>query len=68
MDRLALCLAAQTSLAFGMAGVLWPDKFSSFFETLMFPWTASYRFVRLNGVAAIGLSIVLLLRLFGIRS
>jgi hypothetical protein len=64
MDYLGLCLFVQLSLAFGVAGLLWPDKFMPLFDVLMFPWAASYRTVRTNSVAAIGLSLVLLAKLF----
>ena len=33
------------------------------FEILLFPWIATYRAVRANSLAAIGLSILLLARL-----
>jgi hypothetical protein len=64
MDHLGLCLLVQLSLAFGVAGLLWPDKFMQLFDVLMFPWAASYRAVRANSLAAIGLSLVLLVKLF----
>ena len=64
MDHLGLCLLVQLSLAFGVAGLLWPDKFMPLFDVLMFPWAASYRAVRANSLAAIGLSLVLLVKLF----
>jgi hypothetical protein len=64
MDHLGLCLLVQLSLAFGVAGLLWPDKFMPLFDVLMFPWAASYRSVRANSLAAIGLSLVLLVKLF----
>ena len=63
MDYLGLCLFVQLSLAFGVAGLLWPDKFMSLFDVLMFPWAASYRTVRANSLAAIALSVVLLVKL-----
>ncbi len=34
------------------------------FDVLMFPWAATYRSVRANSIAAIGLSVLLLARLF----
>ncbi|MFZ3264426.1 MAG: hypothetical protein WA172_10535 [Terriglobales bacterium] len=34
------------------------------FDVLMFPWAASYRAVRANSLGAIGLSLVLLVKLF----
>ncbi len=64
MDLLGLCLLVQLSLAFGVAGLLWPDKFMPLFDILMFPWAATYRGIRANSLAAIGLSLVLLVKLF----
>jgi hypothetical protein len=46
-----------------VAGLFWPEKLMPFFEVLMFPWIASYRAVRANSIAAIGLSILLFARL-----
>jgi hypothetical protein len=60
MNNLGLCLVVQLGLAFGLAGLFWPDKFMPLFEILMFPWAASCRGVRANGAAAIGLSLILL--------
>jgi hypothetical protein len=45
--------------AFGLAALLWPNKFMPLFEILMFPWAASSRAIRANGIAAIGLAILL---------
>ncbi|MGA9354962.1 MAG: hypothetical protein WBV46_14825 [Terriglobales bacterium] len=63
MNYLFACLLVQTSLAFGVAGLLWPDKLMPIFDVLMFPWAASYRIVRANSVAAIGVSLVVIVRL-----
>jgi hypothetical protein len=68
VNNLALCFAIQLGLAFGLAGLLWPNKFMPLFETLMFPWAASCRAIRANGIAAIGFSLLLLVaRLTGHR-
>jgi hypothetical protein len=68
VNNLGLCFVVQLGLAFGLAGLLWPDRFMPLFETLMFPWAASCRAIRANGIAAIGLSLLLLLtRLTGHR-
>jgi len=68
MVNLALCLLVQFCLAFGVAGLFWPEKFMPVFEILLFPWVASYRTVRANSLAAIGLSVLLLARLLaGLR-
>ena len=60
MNSLGLCLAIQLSLAFGMAGLLWPDKFMPLFDVLMFPWAASYRTIRAHSIGALGLCLLLL--------
>jgi len=68
VNNLGLCIVVQLGVAFGLAGLLWPDKFMPLFEILMFPWAASCRAIRANGVAVIGLSLLLLVaRLSGLR-
>jgi len=66
MDYLGVCLLVQMSLAFGVAGLLWPDKLMPLFDVLMFPWAASYRVVRANSLAAIGVSLVILAKLVAV--
>ena len=61
MTILGMCLVVQVCLAFGVAGLLWPEKLMPFFEVLMFPWAASCRAIRANGIAAIGVSLLLLI-------
>jgi hypothetical protein len=63
MNNLGLCLVLQLCLAFGMGGLFWPDKFMPILDVLMFPWAASYRALRANSIAAIGLSLLLLVAL-----
>jgi hypothetical protein len=63
VSNLDLFLAVQLFLAFGVAGLFWPEKFMWLFDILLFPWMATYRAVRVNSLAAIGLSILLLFRL-----
>jgi hypothetical protein len=66
--NLELCIPVQLCLAFGVAGLLWPERLMPFFEVLMFPWAASYRAIRANSIAAIALSVLLFAKLFlGIR-
>jgi hypothetical protein len=68
LTTLWLCFVVQLGLAFGLAGLFWPDKFMPLFETLMFPWAASRSAIRANGIATIGLSLLLLVaRLTGNR-
>jgi hypothetical protein len=64
MHQLLLCVIVQFCLAFGVAGLFWPEKLMPVFDLLMFPWTASYRSVRANCIAAIGLSVLLFARLW----
>jgi len=63
MSNLELCLAVQLCLAFGVAGLFWPEKLMPFFEVLMFPWAASYRGIRANSIALVALSVLLFTRL-----
>ena len=60
MKSLGFPLLVQLCLTFGMAGLLWPDKFKEFCERLMFPVVIpSYRAVRASSVGAIVLSVLL---------
>jgi hypothetical protein len=63
MINLELCLVVQLCLVFGVAGLFWPEKLMPLFDVLLFPWAATYRAVRANSLAAVGLSILLLARL-----
>jgi hypothetical protein len=65
MNHLLLSLVVQLSLAFGVAGLLWPERLVAVFDVLMFPWPATYKFVRTNAFAAILLSFLLFLALLG---
>jgi hypothetical protein len=59
MHSVTVCLVAQFSMLFGLAGLFWPDKFLGLFDVLMFPFPASYRTVRAHSVGAIVLSLLL---------
>lgn len=63
MITVELCVVIQLCLIFGVAGVLWPEKFLPLFEVLLFPWAASSRVVRANCLVAIGLSVLFLAKL-----
>jgi hypothetical protein len=63
LNHLGLSLIIQVSLAFGLAGLFWPEKFMPVFDVLMFPWPSSYRTVRGHSIAAIALSVLLFLLL-----
>ena len=67
MNTLGLCAGVQLGLVFGLAALLWPNKFIPLFEILLFPWAASSRAIRANGIAAIGLALLLPTRLSGNR-
>lgn len=68
MNHLLLSLVVQFSLAFGVAGLLWPERLVSVFDVLMFPWAATYKLVRANAWAALLLSLVLFFALLaGVR-
>jgi len=66
MNNLGVCLLVQLSLAFGVAGLLWPEKLRPIFDVLMFPWNASFRMVRIHSLAAVGVSLIILVRLLAI--
>jgi hypothetical protein len=66
MNVLALCLLVQLCLAFGVAGLFWPEKIRPVFDVLMFPWPSTVRSLRLNSIAAIAVSILLLARLLSV--
>jgi hypothetical protein len=59
MNHLLLSLVVQFSLAFGVAGLLWPERLVSVFDVLMFPWPATHKLVRANALGALLLSVVL---------
>jgi hypothetical protein len=63
MQQLELCVVVQLCLAFGVAGLFWPEKLKPVFEVLMFPWAASFSSIRVNSIAAIGISVLLFARL-----
>jgi hypothetical protein len=64
MKNLDVLIFVQSALAFGLAGLFWPEKLMPLFDVLMFPWPASHRTVRVNSVAAIGLALLLAVRIF----
>jgi hypothetical protein len=60
MNTVSLSVVLELCMAFGMVGLLWPEKLMPLFLVLMFPWSATYRAIRANSIAAIGLSLLLL--------
>ena len=59
MNHMITSLVVQLSLAFGVAGLLWPEKLVAVFDVLMFPWPATHKLVRANAWGAILLSVLL---------
>jgi hypothetical protein len=53
MENLIFCIIVQLNLVFGIAGMVWPDRFMRLYGILMFPWPASHRAIRTHGVVAI---------------
>lgn len=69
MNQVFLSLVVQLSLAFGIAGLFWPERLVSVFDVLMFPWPATYKLVRANAWGALLLSLVLFVALVtGLRA
>jgi hypothetical protein len=63
MNPIIMSLVVQLSLAFGVAGLFWPEKLVAVFDVLMFPWPATYRLVRANACAALFLAFLLFVAL-----
>ena len=63
MNHIALSLAVQLSIAFGVAGLLWPEKLIVVFDILLFPWPATHKFVRTHAWGAIVMALLLFLAL-----
>ena len=63
MDHFILPLVVQLSLAFGVAGLFWPEKLVAVFDVLMFPWPATHRLVRANAWGALLLAFLLFIAL-----
>jgi hypothetical protein len=61
MNHLVLSLVVQLSFAFGVAGLLWPEKLVAVFDVLMFPWPATYKLVRANAWGALFIAFMLFL-------
>jgi hypothetical protein len=53
MENLIFYTIVQLNLMFGIAGLVWPDKFLPLYGVLMFPWPASHRAIRMHGLVAI---------------
>jgi len=57
VELFAFPLIAQLCLAFGMAGLLWPEKVKGC-TLLWFPWIPTYRAVRYSSIGAIVFSML----------
>jgi len=64
MNLLTLSLAVQLCLAYGMAGIFWPDKLKEC-TILWFPFFPTLRTIRHTGVAALLVSVTLFVVLLG---
>lgn len=64
MNQMILSLVVQLSLAFGVAGLLWPEKLVAVFDVLMFPWPATHKFVRANAWVSLCLALLLFFALW----
>jgi hypothetical protein len=62
--NLIFCMIVQANLVFGVAGLIWPEKFMSLYGILMFPWPASQRAIRINGLVAIAGWFLVLAKMF----
>ena len=56
-ELLAFPVIVQICLAFGVAGLLWPEKVKGC-TLLWFPWIPSYRAVRYSSIGAILFSVL----------
>ena len=56
MHTVGVSLVTQLALAFGLAGLLWPEKLAPVFDVLMFPWPSTYRTIRTNSIMALVLA------------
>lgn len=61
MHSVGMSFVIQVSVAFGLAGLLWPEKLAPVFDVLMFPWPSTYRTVRTNSIMALVLAGLLFL-------
>lgn len=63
MKDLVFYTIVQLNLVFGVAGLVWPDKFMPLYGMLMFPWPATHRAIRVHGMVSIGGYLLVLARL-----
>jgi len=63
MENLLFLVIVQLNLVFGVAGLLWPEKFMSVYGILMFPWPATNRAIRTHGIVSIAGYLLVVVRL-----
>lgn len=63
MENLLFPLIVQLNLVFGVAGLVWPEKFLSVYGILMFPWPATNRAIRTHGLVSIAAYLLVVARL-----
>ena len=63
MGNVVFYLIVQLNLVFGIAGMVWPDKFMPLYGMLMFPWPPSHRAIRVHGVVSIAGYLLVLAKL-----
>lgn len=66
MANLIFYLIVQLNLIFGIAGLVWPDKFMPLYGMLMFPWPASHRAIRVHGIVSVAGYLLVLARLLAL--
>lgn len=66
MDNLIFCTIALLNFIFGLAGLIWPDQLMPVFRMLMFPWRATHRAIRVNGIVAIAAYLLVLGKLLAV--
>jgi hypothetical protein len=64
MVTVFISLIVLLNLAFGVAGLFWPDRLMRFFTLFMFPWPATHRAIRFNAAIAIAGYVLLMAHLF----
>ncbi len=64
MENFIVYAIVQLNLVFGVAGMVWPEKMMPVFALFMFPWPATHRSIRVNGLIAIAAYLVVVGKLF----
>jgi hypothetical protein len=64
MENPILYVLILLNFAFGMAGLVWPEKFLPLFGILLFPWPATRRMIRVNGSLAVVAYVLILFKIW----